>query len=45
MVSDDERCSNLGTEILKQGGNAVDASIAVAFCMGVVNPRITGLGR
>ena len=44
-MSDDERCSDVGVEILKESGNAVDAAIAVAFCMGVVNPHITGLGR
>lgn len=30
---------------MKQGGNAVDSAIAVAFCIGVVNPHITGLAR
>ncbi|VDL77309.1 unnamed protein product [Nippostrongylus brasiliensis] len=31
-------------EILEKGGNAIDASIAVMFCLGVTNPQSSGLG-
>ncbi|XKL61928.1 hypothetical protein PGB90_001761 [Kerria lacca] len=36
--------SNVRATIMKQDGSAVDAIIAVAFCMGIVIPHTTGLG-
>jgi len=37
VASENELCSNIGVEILKEGGNAVDAAVAATFCIGVVN--------
>ncbi|NWR76973.1 GGT7 hydrolase, partial [Centropus unirufus] len=44
VVTDAARCTALGMEVLNQGGSSVDAAIASALCVGVVNPHASGLG-
>ncbi|GLH08958.1 Gamma-glutamyltransferase 7 [Gryllus bimaculatus] len=44
VATDSHYCSVIGTDILKKGGNSVDAAVASTFCMGVLQPHVTGLG-
>ncbi|CAJ0577048.1 unnamed protein product, partial [Mesorhabditis spiculigera] len=44
VASDHGLCSEIGRDVLIEGGNAVDSMIATLLCVGVVNPQSSGLG-
>ncbi|XP_006819367.1 glutathione hydrolase 1 proenzyme-like [Saccoglossus kowalevskii] len=44
VAADSGTCSEVGRDILKEGGNAIDAAIATMLCNGVYNTQSHGIG-
>lgn len=44
VATDAGQCSEIGRDILKKNGTAVDATVASLFCVGVINMHSTGIG-
>ncbi len=37
VASENEKCSDIGVQVMKTGGNAVDAAVSTTLCIGVLN--------
>jgi gamma-glutamyltranspeptidase / glutathione hydrolase len=44
VASVDSRATQIGIDVLKAGGNAIDAAVATSAALGVVEPFSTGIG-
>ncbi len=44
VAADDPTASAVGAAVLAEGGNAVDAAVATALAVGVLNPASSGIG-
>jgi gamma-glutamyltranspeptidase / glutathione hydrolase len=44
VASDDVQATAAGLQVLREGGNAVDAAVAVAATLGVADPFVAGIG-
>ncbi|CAL8277594.1 unnamed protein product [Merluccius merluccius] len=44
VSADSRQCSDIGRDMLRRGGSAVDGAIAALLCTSVINPQSMGLG-
>ena len=44
VASPSTACSRVGTDLLQQGGNAVDAMVGAVFCVGTIGMYHSGIG-
>src|SRR4051812_23344551 len=44
VVAQEARAAGVGVDILRKGGNAIDAAVAVGFALAVTYPRAGNLG-
>lgn len=44
VASESAVCSRVGTKLLQDGGNAVDALVGTVFCVGVIGMYHSGIG-
>ncbi|KAK1498608.1 gamma-glutamyltranspeptidase [Colletotrichum tamarilloi] len=44
VASESDICSKIGTELLKKGGNAADATVGTVLCVGTVGMYHSGIG-
>lgn len=44
VASETDVCSRVGTSLLRDGGNAVDAAVGTVFCVGTIAMYHSGIG-
>ena len=44
VVTQHKKASQVGADVLRANGNAVDAAVAIAFALGVLEPWMSGMG-
>ena len=44
VASDSEVCSNIGANVMRDDGTAIDATIATLICLGLIHPHSSGIG-
>ncbi|XP_008415765.1 gamma-glutamyltransferase 5a [Poecilia reticulata] len=44
VAADTRKCSEIGRDMLRLGGSAVDGAIAALVCTGIMNPQSAGIG-
>lgn len=44
VAADIEHCSQLGVDVLRDGGNAYDAAVTVCLCQGLMGSYASGIG-
>ncbi|KAJ1820194.1 hypothetical protein LPJ60_003347 [Coemansia sp. RSA 2675] len=44
VATDEPRCSVIGVDVLREGGNAIDAAIAGTLCVGLLQAHSSGIG-
>jgi gamma-glutamyltranspeptidase / glutathione hydrolase len=44
VVTQERRATRVGLDVLRRGGNAIDAAVAVGFCLAVTHPQAGNLG-
>ncbi|OMJ09418.1 Gamma-glutamyltranspeptidase 1 [Smittium culicis] len=44
VATDESTCSGIGIDVLRDGGSSIDAAIASAICIGLLNAHSSGIG-
>ncbi|KAJ1818083.1 hypothetical protein LPJ75_001538 [Coemansia sp. RSA 2598] len=44
VATDEPHCSTIGVDVLREGGNAVDAAVASTVCIGLLQSHSSGIG-